>query len=79
MLFGGNGVIYTASEDTTIGTFGKNGHKLADLKGHGHWVNSIALNVDFVQRTACFSEDAIKNNVPLKERDQMVKVAKERY
>jgi ribosome assembly protein 4 len=54
MLFGGNGIIYTASEDTTMATFGKNGHKINDLKGHGHWVNSIASNVDFVLRTGAF-------------------------
>ena len=59
MLIGGNGVIYTASEDTTICTWQKNGHKIADLKGHAHWVNTLALNTDFAMRTSCFSEEML--------------------
>jgi len=57
MLWGGEGLIYTASEDTTIGVWNKGGKKVQELKGHGHWVNSIALHTDFVLRTACFSEE----------------------
>jgi len=27
-----------------------------DLKGHAHWVNTLALNTDYVLRTGCFDE-----------------------
>ena len=57
MLFGGNGLIYTASEDTTIGVWNKNGHRVAELKAHSHWVNTLALHTDFTLRTACFTEE----------------------
>ncbi|CAD8066103.1 unnamed protein product [Paramecium sonneborni] len=56
MLWGGQGYIYTASEDTTIGVWNKSGKRLQELKGHGHWVNSIALHSDYTIRCACFSE-----------------------
>lgn len=57
MLWGGQGFLYTASEDTTIGVWNKGGKKVQELKGHGHWVNSIALHTDFVLRCGCFGED----------------------
>ena len=25
-----------------------------DLKGHAHWVNTLALNTDYVLRSGCF-------------------------
>ena len=45
MLWGN--FIYTASEDTTINVWNKNGTKVQELKGHAHWVNTIALCTDF--------------------------------
>lgn len=50
-------MIYTASEDTTIGVWNKSGKRARELKGHAHWVNSIALHTDFTVRMACFSEE----------------------
>ncbi|KAM3141596.1 hypothetical protein pb186bvf_006201 [Paramecium bursaria] len=60
MLWGN--FIYTASEDTTINVWNKNGTKVQELKGHAHWVNTIALCTDFTQRTACFSEQSQELN-----------------
>lgn len=31
-----------------------NGRMCKDLKGHAHWVNSLALNTDYVLRTGCY-------------------------
>lgn len=76
MLWGGEGYLYSASEDTTICVWNKNGQKIQTLKGHGHWVNSIALNTDFTLRRGCFSEDNKEKNVPLNLVDEMTKSAK---
>ncbi len=67
MLFSGSGLIYTASEDTTIAVWQKNGHKAADLKGHAHWVNTLALHTDFAMRTACYSEELVEKNIKLED------------
>lgn len=79
MLYSGTGHIYTASEDTTAAIWNKNGHKVQELKGHGHWVNTIASSVDFILRTGCFSEDAVRKSVQFESGEQMAAVAKERY
>ncbi|KAJ3432519.1 notchless [Anaeramoeba flamelloides] len=53
--WGGEGLIYTASQDRTIKVWSaKNGKFLKSLEEHGHWVNTMALNTDFVIRTGPF-------------------------
>lgn len=67
--WGGEGFIYTASQDRTIKVwdpkevglnlrglfieiFEKKGKMCKDLqKGHAHWINTLALNTDYVLRT----------------------------
>ena len=63
--WGGDGLIYTASRDTTImvwdGNQGKDcGKVIRQLKGHGHWVNSLALSSEYVTRTGPFDHKALK-------------------
>ncbi|GIY64195.1 notchless protein homolog 1, partial [Caerostris extrusa] len=54
-LWGGNGLIYSGSQDRNIKVFrGSDGVLCRTLKGHAHWVNSIALNTDYVIRTGSF-------------------------
>ncbi|GKT34567.1 Notchless protein homolog 1 [Aduncisulcus paluster] len=55
--WGGNGVVYTGSQDRTIKlwdttrlTSSGSVTMLASLKGHGHWVNSITLCSEHVLR-----------------------------
>jgi ribosome assembly protein 4 len=33
-----------------------------ELKGHAHWVNTIALSTDNALRTGCFSEKLVDFN-----------------
>ena len=88
MLWGGQGLIYSSSEDRTIKVWKSDGTFVTDLKGHGHWVNSLCLHTDYalryinsllislkVFRTGCFSEKAIETEDP----EEMSKLALERY
>ncbi|KAI3818472.1 hypothetical protein L1987_12279 [Smallanthus sonchifolius] len=49
--WGGDGFIYTGSQDCTIKVWETTQGKLIrELKGHGHWVNSLALSTEYVLR-----------------------------
>ena len=49
------GMIYSASRDRFVKVWNpSNGVMCKDLKGHAHWVNTLALNTDYVMRTGAF-------------------------
>ena len=51
----GEGVIYSSSQDRTIKVWQPtSGQLMKTLQGHGHWVNSLALNSDYVMRIGAF-------------------------
>ena len=51
----GQGVIYTSSQDRSIKVWDpSNGQVKKTLQGHGHWVNTLALNSDYVTRIGAF-------------------------
>ncbi|XP_076183363.1 notchless protein homolog 1 isoform X1 [Ptiloglossa arizonensis] len=53
--WGGSGLIYSASQDRTIKVWrAEDGILCRTLEGHAHWVNTLALNVDYVLRTGPF-------------------------
>jgi hypothetical protein len=53
--WGGEGLIYSASRDTTISVWdAKDGKLVRILRGHGHWVNTLALSSETVLRTGPF-------------------------
>ena len=55
--WGGEGLIYTASRDTTVYAWDAKGGKIVrQLKGHAHWVNTLALSSEFALRTGAFDE-----------------------
>lgn len=55
LKWGGSGLIYSASQDRTIKVWrSKDGALCRTLQGHGHWVNVLALNTDYVMRTGSF-------------------------
>ncbi len=55
--WGGSGLLYTASQDTTIHVWRvDDGVLCRTLKGHAHWVNHLALNTDYVLRTGAYNE-----------------------
>ncbi|XP_063703843.1 protein Notchless [Culicoides brevitarsis] len=50
--WGGAGLIYTSSHDRTVKMWrASDGVMCRTFSGHAHWVNSIALNTDYVLRT----------------------------
>lgn len=53
VIWGGEGLIYSASRDTTIKVWNAKKLEFArDLTGHAHWVNTLALSTDYVLRTS---------------------------
>ncbi|XP_014673198.1 PREDICTED: notchless protein homolog 1-like [Priapulus caudatus] len=53
--WGGTGLIYSASQDRTIKVWrADDGVMCRTLQGHGHWVNTLALNTDYAIRTGAF-------------------------
>lgn len=53
--WGGSGFIYSASQDRTIKVWRTtDGALCRTLQGHGHWVNVLSLNTDYVCRTGAF-------------------------
>eukprot|EP01147_Barroeca_monosierra_P009998 gene9998-2172_t len=60
VIWGGEGLIYSASQDTTIKAWrAKDGALCWTLKGHAHWVNSLSLNTDHALRTGAFNEHGV--------------------
>lgn len=50
--WGGSGLVYSGSQDRTIRVWrAKDGALCRTLQGHGHWINTLALNTDYVLRT----------------------------
>lgn len=49
--WGGNGLIYTASQDRTVKVWrASDGILCRTLEGHAHWVNTLALSTDYILR-----------------------------
>jgi ribosome assembly protein 4 len=74
--WGGDGVIYTASSDRTVKLWNSdNGKLIRTLSEHAHWVNTLALNTDFLLRTGPFDH---LGKLPNDDQDAKAK-ALERY
>jgi ribosome assembly protein 4 len=55
VIWGGEGLIYSASKDRTIKVWSANKGKIVrSLNGHAHWVNTLALSTDYVLRSSCY-------------------------
>lgn len=58
--WGGSDLIYTASQDRTVKVWrAKDGVLCRTLEGHAHWVNTLALNTDYILKIGAF--DPIKD------------------
>lgn len=73
--WGGDGIIYTGSQDCTIKMWNSEGKLIRELKGHGHWVNSLALSTEYVLRSGAFDHTGKQYSSP----EEMKQVALERY
>jgi ribosome assembly protein 4 len=48
-------MLYSCSQDRLIKVWNvQEGFQVAELKGHAHWVNTLALSTDYVLTTGCF-------------------------
>uniref|UniRef100_A0A6G1SB36 Notchless 1 n=1 Tax=Aceria tosichella TaxID=561515 RepID=A0A6G1SB36_9ACAR len=76
-----NGLIYSASQDRSVKVWrGSDGVMCRSLDGHAHWVNTLALNCEYVVRTGPFDpENRIKSKQAPSSRLEMAQVAQERY
>lgn len=54
VIWGGEDLIYSASQDCKIIVWDNKGCYLRSLEGHSHWVNSLSLNTYHTLRAACF-------------------------
>ncbi|XP_011500808.1 PREDICTED: notchless protein homolog 1 [Ceratosolen solmsi marchali] len=61
--WGGRGLIYSGSQDRTIKVWrAEDGILCRTLEGHAHWINTLALNVDYVLRVGPFRIIRDENN-----------------
>merc|ERR1719510_1837409 len=61
LRWGGSGLVYSAAQDRTIKVWRPDDGALCrTLQGHGHWVNVLALNTDYVIRTGAFEPSKAK-------------------
>lgn len=85
--WGGTGLIYTCSRDRTIKVWAIDGHGRSQqklvrtLSGHGHRINTLALNCDYVCRTGSYelsvpsSSSATSSSSP----EELQEIARQRY
>jgi len=79
--WGGEGLIYSASQDRTIKVWrASDGVMCRTLQGHGHWVNTLALNTDYVLRTGASNpKDLMKNSPEYVSKENRKGAAEKRY
>lgn len=79
--WGGEGLLYSSSQDRTIKVWRtEDGTMCRTLQGHGHWVNTMALNTDYVIRTGAYDPAASKaDQNRTKDKEELKKLALERY
>nr|XP_022919817.1 notchless protein homolog 1 [Onthophagus taurus] len=76
--WGGSGLIYTASQDRTVKVWrAKDGILCRTLEGHAHWVNTLALNTDYILRIGPF--DPVKDPNDTKQNDGVEKLKEFAY
>eukprot|EP00898_Chlorokybus_atmophyticus_P007554 jgi/Chlat1/77/Chrsp1S03117 len=75
--WGGDGLLYSSSRDTSIHVWETTQGKLIrTLKGHGHWVNTLALSTEFALRTGPFDHHTDKK---FRSNEEMQQAALVRY
>jgi len=78
--WGGEGLIYSASQDRTLKVWrDTDGVLCRTLQGHGHWVNTMALNTDYVIRTGAYEPAKRNQLLKTKDTDDALKLSLDRY
>jgi ribosome assembly protein 4 len=73
--WGGEGFIYSASQDRSIKVISPDGKIVRSLMGHAHWVNTLSLNSDYVLRTGAYDHTGKEPS----SKDEAKRIALERY
>lgn len=79
-----NGLIYSASQDRSVKVWrGQDGALCRSLDGHAHWVNTLALNCDYIVRTGPFEPEKLSKSqvvdVINTDNEELARIAQERY
>ena len=61
VIWSGENKIYSCSEDMFIKIFDENLNNLNILSGHSHWINTMAINTEFILRTGCYDFENLNN------------------
>uniref|UniRef100_A0A8R1HZN2 WD_REPEATS_REGION domain-containing protein n=1 Tax=Caenorhabditis japonica TaxID=281687 RepID=A0A8R1HZN2_CAEJA len=78
LRWGGEGLLYSGSQDRTVKMWrSEDGVLCRTMTGHAHWVNTLALNTDYVLRTSCFEPS--KRCIKPSSVEERQTVAKTRY
>lgn len=85
LKWGGSGYLYSASQDRTVKVWKVQDHSvfsskevtLRTLQGHAHWVNTLALNTDYVLRTSAVVNYG--DNIDPDDKDKRRELALGRY
>jgi len=71
------GMIYSAGRDRVIKIWNpKDDTLMNELKGHGHWINTLALNTDYVLRSGPYKPD---EDLKFNDMEAKREAARERY
>jgi ribosome assembly protein 4 len=54
VIWSGENVIYTCSRDKLLKSFSDKGEWLKVYEGHGHWINTMSINTEFILRTGFY-------------------------
>lgn len=69
--------VISSSRDTLIKVWNPStGKLLRDLKGHAHWVNTLAMNTDYVTRSGCYYPTGKSLKLDFKSLQEKISAAK---
>ncbi|KAK7087632.1 notchless protein homolog 1-like [Littorina saxatilis] len=79
--WGGADLLYTASSDRTVKVWRSDGVLCRSLEGHAHWVNTLAINTDYVMRTGAYdpAEAKLVKAEVTDSPEELSRKAKQRY
>lgn len=54
VIWSGENIIYSCSRDKLLKSWNEEGSLLKVFKGHGHWINTMSINTEFILRTGFY-------------------------
>lgn len=68
VIWSGEDVIYSCSQDMLVKSFSNKGVLLKNFKGHAHWINTMAINTEFVLRTGYYDHGNVKSFISIEDK-----------